>query len=156
MRNLTPQHLRCAPLHCPSIHQMDSGEYLIVGRSATMAAACERIPVGEGEHAVIVSGELVGNVPRTWMAMDSAPKGSEGIDDTRDPAYVKPTRILLRFGEEGVSVAYWDWAYAEGGYYCRDGFAWIEPVSGEPLNLTYSTAPDGWLPLPPTEKVEAA
>lgn len=70
-RNLTPLHLRCAPLHCPSIHQMDSGEYLIVGKSATMAAACDRIPVGEGEHAVIVSGELVAGVARSGVATEA-------------------------------------------------------------------------------------
>lgn len=81
--------------------------------------------------------------------METAPKGSGGIGaDTTAPDYVAPPRILLRFGEEGVAIAYWDWYYAEGGHGCRDGFAWIEPHSGEPLNLHYSTEPDGWMDLP--------
>jgi len=75
MRNLTPLHLRCAAMaSCPSITQMDSGEYLIVGKSASMAAACDRIPVGEGEHAVIVSGELLAGVVPGWKTIDSAPR----------------------------------------------------------------------------------
>jgi hypothetical protein len=65
--------------------------------------------------------------------------------------YVSPPRILLRFGEEGVAIAYWDWYYAEGGHGYRDGFAWIEPYSGEPLNLHYSAEPDGWMSLPSTQ-----
>lgn len=68
-----------------------------------------------------------------WLPIDSAPKRGE--------------KILLRFGEEAVSVAYWDEYYADGGSGCTDGFAWIEPCSGEPLNLHYSASPDGWLPI---------
>lgn len=85
-----------------------------------------------------------------WQPIESAPKGG-GADDIRDPAWVNPPRILLRFGGEAVSVAYWDWYYAEGGAGFRDGFAWIEPCSGEPLNLHYSTPPTHWteLPAPP-------
>ena len=82
-----------------------------------------------------------------WQPMETAPKGG-GAELVTDPNWVQPPRILLRFGDEAVSVAYWDWYYAEGGNGYTDGFAWIEPCSGEQLNLHYSTPPDGWMPLP--------
>lgn len=82
-----------------------------------------------------------------WLPMDSAPKGS-GMGLVTTPDYIEPPRILLRFGAEAVSVAYWDWYFAEGGDGCTDGFAWIEPCSGDPLNLSYTTPPDAWMPIP--------
>lgn len=81
-----------------------------------------------------------------WQPMETAPKGG-GAERVDDPAYVTPPRILLRFGTEAVSVAYWEAYYAEGGNGCTDGFAWVEPVSGEPLNICYSTEPNGWMPI---------
>lgn len=79
-----------------------------------------------------------------WQDIASAPRGG-----------LNPTRIILRFGSEAVSVAYWDDYYAPGGRGCTDGFAWIEPCSCDPLNLHYSNDPDGWkpivLPQPSTE-----
>jgi hypothetical protein len=84
--------------------------------------------------------------------METAPKGAESVEVARTvDGYVSPPRILLRFGEEGVAIAYWDWYYAEGGHGYRDGFAWIEPYSVEPLNLHYSAEPDGWMSLPNTQ-----
>ena len=77
-----------------------------------------------------------------WRPIEEAPKGG-GADRITDPAWVKPPRILLRFGDEAVSVAYWDWYYAAGG----NGFAWIEPCSGELLNLHYSSPPTHWRPI---------
>lgn len=151
IKNLTPLHLRCAAMaSCPSISQMDSGEYLIVGRSATMAAACEHIPVGEGEHAVIVSGELLAGVPRTWMAMDSAPKDGTKID------------LLFPYPRGRVANCYWKgelgftwvWKRATWGdngellpedkwsissFPNMEPLAWVPAISDE-------------FPLPPAEK----
>jgi len=59
MENLTPKHMRCAPLHCPSVGRIDDGSLLIVGKRASMAAAIERVSVGEDEHAVIISPDLL-------------------------------------------------------------------------------------------------
>ena len=60
----------------------------------------------------------------------------------------KHEKILLRFERQGaVSVAHWDEAYADGGYYCTHGVAWIEPVSGEQLRDYYDD-PTHWMPLP--------
>lgn len=82
-----------------------------------------------------------------WKTMDSAPKGG-GAERVDDPAYVDAPRILLRFGEEGVSVTYWDWYYAEGGDGCTDGVAWIGCPGSERLSDYFSTAPTHWRPLP--------
>lgn len=84
-----------------------------------------------------------------WRDISTAPKGvyAESVDD---PNWVEPPTIILRFGDEAISVAQWDWYYAEGGHGCTDGFAWIEPCSSHPLNLYYSTPPTHWmLPEPP-------
>ena len=82
---------------------------------------------------------------RDWQPMEAAPKGNGDIVEmAADPNWIEPPQILLRFGDEAVSVAYWDWYYAEGGLVFTDGFAWIEPCSGEPLNLHYTTPPTGW------------
>ena len=90
-----------------------------------------------------------------WLPIETAPKGG-GAELVTDPKWVAPPKILLRFGDEAISVAYWDWYYAEGGSGHTNGFAWVEPCSGDPLNLHYSTPPDGWMPLPspPASKAE--
>lgn len=85
-----------------------------------------------------------------WQPIETAPKGG-GAKLVTDPLWTNPPLILIRFGDEGVSVAYWDWYYAEGGTGYRDGFAWIEPCSGEFLNRHYSTPPTAWMYIPPKE-----
>ena len=87
-----------------------------------------------------------------WQPMETAPRGG-GADMVTDPGWVKPPRILLKFKDEVVSVAYWDFYYAEGGAGYVDGFAWIEPCSGEPLHWHYGE-PTGWAALSPTEQKE--
>lgn len=83
-----------------------------------------------------------------WRTIESAPKGG-GAELVTDPDWVEPPRILLRFADGNVSVAYWDWYYAEGGSGCTNGFAWIEPCSGEPLDLHYDELVE-WMPIPAT------
>jgi hypothetical protein len=136
MRNLTPLHLRCHPSHCPSIHELDDGSLLIVGKSATMAAALERIPVGVGELAVIVSEELLAGVVPGWKTIDSAPKDG--------------TVILIwcpLMAGEKMHIVRWNGM--------RGRFPW-EPPGGESSAIA-AKMPTHWLPLPlpPAEKVEA-
>lgn len=136
-RNLTPLHLRCHPSHCPSIHELDDGSLLIVGKSATMAAACEHIPVGEGEHAVIVSGELLGNVVPGWKT----------IDQLTDDIIWGKRWLLSRQGFE-VTLAQRMQLGPGSGY--RE--VWWEVGGGEiEFEPTHFMA----CPLPPAEKVEA-
>lgn len=87
-----------------------------------------------------------------WQPMDTAPKGG-GAEYVTDPNYVEPPKILLKFENGEVSVGYWDWYYAEGGRGYEGGEAWIEPLSGERLDMYYD-APTGWMPLPepPTQE----
>ena len=56
-------------------------------------------------------------------------------------------RILLLFEGGEVSVAYYDPYYAEGGRGYVNGFAWVEPCSGETLDLHYDS-PTHWMPIP--------
>jgi hypothetical protein len=72
-----------------------------------------------------------------WRTIESAP-----MDGSCE-------RILLRFADDNVSVGYWDLYYAEGGRGCSDGHAWIEPCSGEQLNLHYDL-PTHWMPIAAT------
>jgi hypothetical protein len=84
-----------------------------------------------------------------WQPMETAPKGGEAQFVT-DPYWIEPPKILLLFDGD-ICVGYWDSYYAEGGFECTDGFAWIEPCSGEPLNLHYGI-PKAWAPLPSTKQ----
>lgn len=78
---------------------------------------------------------------RAWQPMETAPKLP--IDETTN---CEPY-ILLRFGNKGVSVAFWNTDLAEA---IDDGedHAWIEPLTNEPLSNFFSDAPDGWMVLP--------
>ena len=64
MKNLTPQHLRCAPLHCPSVHELEDGRLRIVGEEDANVAGC-----GEGERAIIIDRELLAGVHGEENAM---------------------------------------------------------------------------------------
>jgi len=81
-----------------------------------------------------------------FRPIDTAPKGG-GAELVSDPAYIEPPKILLLFADDVISVGYWDAYYAEGGRGYEGGLAWIEPVSGERLDLNFD-APIGWMPLP--------
>lgn len=83
-----------------------------------------------------------------WSPMESAPKGSGlEVEFVTDPAHIEAPKILLLFARGGISVGYWDWYYAPGGNGYEGGLAWIEPVSGERLDM-YHDAPVGWQKLP--------
>ena len=69
-----------------------------------------------------------------WLPMDSAP--TDGGCEI----------VLLKFDEQTVSVGYWDLYYAECGRGYEGGLAWIEPCSGERLDLHYDE-PIGWMPI---------
>ncbi len=77
-----------------------------------------------------------------WQPIETAPKDEDRL-------------VLLWFPEEQVqSVAYYSAYYAEGGYGCVDGFPWVQPCSGERLNIYYGT-PTHWMPLPtPPQETE--
>jgi len=87
-----------------------------------------------------------------WYAIETAPKGG-GAEYVTDPNWVEPPRILMAFGDEGIAIVYWDWAYAEGGYYSRgQRDAWILDRTGETSDLHFETAPTHWMPLPSPPK----
>ena len=81
-----------------------------------------------------------------WQPIETAPKGG-GAELVTDPNWVEPPRILMKFEHGEISVAYWDWYYAEGGAGYSGGEAWIEPCSGEQLSMHYGT-PVSWMELP--------
>ena len=83
-----------------------------------------------------------------WQPIETAPKGG-GVEMVTDPAWVEPPTILLYFGNGNISMSKWDWAYAEGGSYCNDGVAWLEPLSGEFPHEHFGRLPTHWMPLPP-------
>lgn len=72
-----------------------------------------------------------------WEPIETAPKGTGG----------DYPHVLLLFSEGEVSVGYWDLYWAEGGFGYNGSSAWIEPVSGEQLDLHYDE-PIGWMELP--------
>ena len=81
----------------------------------------------------------------SWEPMNTAPKGTQGIMRNED-SYVRPPKILLLFRDDVISVGCWDWYYAENGSGYDGGEAWIEPMSGERLDLHYDP-PINWATL---------
>lgn len=84
-----------------------------------------------------------------WQTMDTAPRGGfpegyTGPNDTRNPAWVQPPRILALVDGQPM-IVYWDAYYAEGGNgYDPRRTAWVNAGEGESL----WTAPTHWMPLP--------
>ena len=75
-----------------------------------------------------------------WQPIETAPKPSS---ETAEPA---PRIIVASISSDFMSVAYWDWYYAEGGGGHHAGLsAWIEPHSGE--SVSYHFEPTHWRPL---------
>lgn len=94
----------------------------------------------EDKDAELIQGLLDVIRGRGWKSMDSAPKDEE--------------QIYIFCKESGTAaVGYWDAYYAKGGRGYTDGYAWIEPTSGEPLELHYGLATH-WKPLPPPPTVK--
>ena len=117
---------------CRCFKDLPTGKRIYVERLSTLldlsALSGDAAPGGDG-----------------WLPIETAPKGG-GAPLRTDPAWVEPPKILLLFAGGAQAVCYWDWYYAEGGAGCTDGVAWIEPVSGERINLHYDN-PIRWRPL---------
>lgn len=67
VKNLTPKPLRCPAGYCKSVHIIEDGLLLIVGASAPKAAALNCIPVGEGEHAIIIDPAFLDDLFKAWQ-----------------------------------------------------------------------------------------
>jgi hypothetical protein len=87
-----------------------------------------------------------------WQDISTAPKGG-GAEMVTDPAWIEPPLILLAFEDGSQVIARWDWYYAKGGCGFSDGCAWVEPISGDVVNLHYGN-PTHWMPLPPPPKAQ--
>lgn len=64
--NITPPHLRCGLGQCPSVHVLEDGRLLIVGEgeiTAWNAVNGIGIKLGETERAVVVSPDLLSDLP---------------------------------------------------------------------------------------------
>lgn len=67
MKNLTPERFRCAPLHCPSVHELADKRLRIVGqRDGSQDGA------SDGETAIIINRDLLEDVFKAWLAERSA------------------------------------------------------------------------------------
>lgn len=63
MKNLTPEHMRCGPFNCPSVHELDDGRLLIVGQTAGLVADDEQVAKpGPDETAIIIDRALLANI----------------------------------------------------------------------------------------------
>lgn len=62
MRNITPVHLRCEWGECPSVHELEDGRLLIVGRDAFDEAERGEVAWGIDETPIIVDRAILANV----------------------------------------------------------------------------------------------
>jgi len=99
MKNLTPQHLRCAPLHCPSVHELEDGDLTPEHMKCAIGATCPAIhakagqlviigkrgdgiiddKVGPDEYAIVIDRELLAGVCATPARADG--DGGESVHD---------------------------------------------------------------------------
>lgn len=72
MKNMTPERFRCAPLHCPCVHELADKRLLIVGSVGYPMACRHGISVGLDETAVIINRDLLEDVFKAWLVERSA------------------------------------------------------------------------------------
>lgn len=82
-----------------------------------------------------------------WQPIETAPKGG-GADLVTSPNWVEPPPLLLLFEDGVMCICRWEWSYAEGGYYCTNGKAWVDCMTGERA-CDYFGDPTHWMPPPP-------
>lgn len=58
-RNLTPEAMRCEDGWCPSVHELDDGRLLIVGKRGAQQAYDGNVGMAPDEEAVIISPDLL-------------------------------------------------------------------------------------------------
>lgn len=62
-RNLTPAHLRCRPVNCPAVHELEDGRILIIGKKPSLQELAEFAANGigwdEGEEPVLIGREYL-------------------------------------------------------------------------------------------------
>jgi hypothetical protein len=59
-KNLTPEHLRCTWGGCPSVHRLDDGQLLIVGKMASDEEILKAgAVVGLDERALTIGAEYL-------------------------------------------------------------------------------------------------
>lgn len=63
MKNLTPEHLRCAAGACPAVYELGDGRLLIVGKIVGSDEYGKLgVRVGVAEEAIVIDRALLANV----------------------------------------------------------------------------------------------
>jgi hypothetical protein len=62
VRNITPAHLRCGPFNCPSVHELEDGRLLIVGKRTNVSAEVLSTMDLATEEAVIIDRALLATI----------------------------------------------------------------------------------------------
>lgn len=85
--NLTPDHLRCSLGGCPSVHELEDGNFVIVGKYARLMADTEASAlrdnlrnagqIGPDEAAIFVEADLLSTLKSRWIkeALEAAGVG---------------------------------------------------------------------------------
>lgn len=64
-KNLTPEHMRCWPELCPSVHELPNGQILLVARIARPGEVPDDVRYDlTTEIPVVFDPALIANVPR--------------------------------------------------------------------------------------------
>ena len=63
MRDMTPEHMRCAWGACPAVYELDDDTVIIIGKKPEdQMIETLRGRVGEDEYAIVVSKNLLKNI----------------------------------------------------------------------------------------------
>ena len=64
MKDITPEHLRCAAGHCPAIFDNGDGTLTIIGKVLHDIPDMVAQKIGNGETAVVISKDYFTEMPR--------------------------------------------------------------------------------------------
>lgn len=107
IKNLTPKAMRCGPRNCPSVHQLEDGRLLIVGRIAEPhEMAGSDIDRGDNEEVIIIDPALLDDVPRGWHPTHRHIKGDKQYRKEGQALHTETGELLVIYStESGVWYA---------------------------------------------------
>jgi hypothetical protein len=89
--DITPHHMRCFAGSCPSVHELDDGRLMIIGKRGDFMADNLNIAVADSEEAIIIDRALLANVALQGVDRNpSNPEAPANPYEPIDPLYVKP------------------------------------------------------------------
>lgn len=142
MKNLTPDHMRCPMGDCPSIHQLEDGRLLIVGKIAPFLEVDENgqglhpedwpVDLNNDETAIVISPDLLSDLFQTPVPPATELSGhqkTEYPERLRCVKCAKPMQNITDRGQQPLGGL----AFSTRGHY---GSAYFDPMDASYLEIS--------------------